>query len=110
MILIWPSFIKYFTTRGTIALTLWPFIFLGDKSSGQDLVLLNHERIHLRQQLELLLIFFYLIYLGSYLINRWNGMKANEAYLNICFEREAYLNEKNTDYLKMRKWYSSFHF
>jgi len=37
-------------------------------------------------------------------------MKANEAYLNICFEREAYLNEKNIDYLKKRKWYSSFNF
>ena len=103
MILIWPAFIKYFTTRGTIALALWPFIFLGDKSSGHDLVLLNHERIHLRQQLELLLIFFYLI-------NRIKGMKANEAYLNICFEREAYLNEKNIDYLKKRKRYSSFNF
>lgn len=110
MILIWPFFIKYFTTPKTIAMALWPFIFLSDKTSLLDPVLLNHEKIHLRQQLESLLIFFYVIYLGSYLINRFKGMQATEAYLNICFEREAYFYEHHPNYLKTRKWYAWLNF
>jgi len=30
----------------------------------------------------------------------------SKAYENICFEKEAYNNEKNLDYLKTRKHFS----
>ena len=38
-------------------ITLWPFIVLNKHEKGKE-ALLNHERIHLRQQIELLVIPF----------------------------------------------------
>ena len=82
--------------KGCKAITIWPFIFVREKCSFNE-VDLNHEKIHGKQQLELLIIFFYLIYLVEWII---------KGYRNISFEREAYSNENNLDYLKTRKHYS----
>jgi hypothetical protein len=65
--------------------------------------LLNHERIHTRQMLEMLIVGFYLWYVIEWLIRL--PMKGN-AYRSISFEREAYANEGNLNYLKQRKLYS----
>ena|SRR5690606_10551563 len=84
-------------------LAVFPFIFLKDKSLKFNPVIINHERIHLRQQIELLWIFFFLWYGIEFLI-RWIQFKnANLAYLNISFEKEAYANENNLNFLKKRK-------
>ena len=88
-------------------ITLFPFIILkydkNDKSVQPYEVVANHERIHLRQQLETLVVFFYPMYLIFYTINRFKGMKHFEAYRNIPFERESYVYEKDLNYLKNRK-------
>lgn len=65
-----------------------------------DDITLNHEKIHTAQIKELLYIFFYLWYVTEWLIRLF--MKGN-AYRNILFEREAYNNENDLDYLKRRK-------
>ena len=65
--------------------------------------LLNHERIHTRQMLEMLVVGFYFWYIIEWLIRL--TMKGN-AYRNISFEREAYANEHNLQYLTERKHYS----
>lgn len=65
-------------------------------------VLINHERIHLRQQVELLILPFYVWYLTEYFINRLRGQSKNQAYRNISFEKEAYNNDENLEYLKQR--------
>ena len=77
-------------------MALYPFILQNPKIRMGP-VLLNHERIHLRQELELLIIPFYIIYLFELFF---------KGYRNISFEREAYENEGNLDYLKIRKPYS----
>lgn len=82
------------------AITLYPFI-IGD---GLNDITLNHERIHLRQEVELLIIVFYLWYVVEYLIKRIKYGK--EAYYHISFERESYYNQFDKDYLKKRKPYS----
>ena len=82
--------------KGYKAITIWPFIFVREECSFDE-VDLNHEKIHGKQQLELLIIFFYLIYLVEWII---------KGYRNISFEREAYSNESDLDYLKTRKHYS----
>ena len=65
---------------------------------------LNHEKIHIKQQAELLLIGFYLLYAGFWLYNRlWRRMSNQEAYMNIPFENEAYSNDSNLEYLGERK-------
>ena len=74
-------------------MALYPFILVNPKKKMGP-VLLNHERIHHRQQLEMLIIPFYIVYLVELV---WKG------YRNISFEKEAYDNESNLEYLRQRK-------
>lgn len=67
--------------------------------------IINHEKIHLRQQLELLILPFYILYLISYLINFIKYKKHHLAYRNIIFEKEAYDYESDLSYLKKGNWY-----
>jgi len=90
--------------RGYIGITIFPFVILKTKNLKQDLVLLNHEKIHLRQQIELLVIPFFIIYVFEFLIRLIQYGKWNLAYRNISFEREAYANEKDLNYLKSRSF------
>ncbi|WP_072998589.1 hypothetical protein [Epilithonimonas mollis] len=87
-------------------ITLFPFILLRRKSDRKNKILINHERIHIRQQMELLIIIFYIWYLSEYYIRYLKYKNPNLAYRNISFEREAYANEQNTDYLSKRKIWS----
>lgn len=77
-------------------ITIFPFIFVDDKRNKE---LVNHERIHIRQQIEMLIIPFYLWYLAEWLIRGAN----DDAYRNISFEREAYKNSTDLEYLRKRK-------
>jgi hypothetical protein len=95
---------KYLTPRGFRGLTFFPFVFLMNKEDVLDKVFVNHEKIHLRQQLELLVLLFYVWYVMEFLI-RWIITKdKNVAYRNISFEKEAYTNEKDLNYLKSRSF------
>jgi len=88
------------------AMALYPFILLKDKYQKNDKILVNHERIHLRQQIELLILPFYLFYFLNYLINLIRYKNHYRAYLNIVFEREAYACDQNLKYLETRKLFS----
>lgn len=88
------------------AMAIFPFIILQHKNQKSDPILINHERIHLRQQLELLIIPFYILYGLNYLLNLYRYKNHYLAYFNIRFEREAYANERNLSYLKRRKFFS----
>lgn len=87
-------------------MALFPFILVKLEKSKFDEVMIRHEIIHLRQQLELLILPFYFFYLVNYLYNRTRFNNHHEAYMNIVFEREAYQNDTFRDYLKPRKWFS----
>ncbi|MFI5171020.1 MAG: hypothetical protein ACHQFW_01450 [Chitinophagales bacterium] len=87
-------------------MTLFPFILIQRKELFHDPVFINHERIHLRQQLELLVVLFYFIYGMNYLINYLKCRDHDSAYRNICFERESYTMEKEMGYLKRRKFFA----
>jgi len=69
--------------------------------------LMNHERIHTAQQREMLFVFFYLFYFIEWLVRL--PMRGN-AYRNISFEREAYSNQRNLDYLKTRRHFAWRHY
>ena len=84
-------------------ITLFPFILLKNLKDKNNKNLLNHESIHLRQQLEMLIIFFYLWYVLEYYYLLFKFRSPYLAYQNISFEREAYSNEHNFNYLKTRK-------
>ena len=103
MIIVWKSLLKNTKING---ITLFPFIFLKKQEDKTNAVLINHEKIHLRQQLELLVIFFYLWYVIEYYY--WY-FKLNDSYLAykyISFEREAFAMEDDLDYLSHRKLWS----
>ena len=106
-------------------ITLFPFIFVPkdkfnrfskmevqiDKgtTTTMDQIIKNHENIHWYQQLELLIIPFYLIYILNWLylgIFKYKGMNWTLAYQNIIFEKEAYDNEYEVGYLERRKIWS----
>ncbi|MFD2915535.1 hypothetical protein [Psychroserpens luteus] len=67
---------------------------------------MNHEKIHLRQQLELLVIPFYVFYVVEFSIRLIQYKKWYLAYQNISFEREAFTKEKDLNYLKSRSFWS----
>lgn len=93
---------RFLLREGFNGITLWPFIILRSNSLKNDPILLNHERIHLRQQLELLIVFFYVWYAVEFLLKWYKYGNRLIAYKNISFEREAYTNEANLSYLKNR--------
>ncbi len=96
---------KYLIPKGYRGLTVFPFVFLKSRESKSDLVLLHHEKIHLRQQLELLVLPFFIWYGLEFLLRLIKHKNRQVAYRMISFEREAYQNEKDLDYLKQRSFY-----
>ena len=68
--------------------------------------IVTHETIHFQQQLEMLVIPFYIIYILEYVIKALYYFNIEKAYRNISFEREAYQYELDKDYLKTRKRYN----
>ncbi len=86
------------------AIALWPFIIISPKRIHKKFLekTINHEKIHLAQQKELLLLGFYILYLYFYVKN-YLSYNHKEAYFRIPFEREAYLYESDFSYLKKRK-------
>jgi len=101
---------KYIVPKGYIGITLYPFIIVRERQLMQHPVLLNHERIHLRQQVELLILPFYVWYVAEYFIRLLMYRNRKQAYRNISFEREAYANESNADYLEHRIFWNFLKF
>lgn len=86
-------------------MAIFPFIILKNKGLKSSNVIINHEKIHLRQQLELLVLPFYVLYFIHYLINLIKYKNHDKAYRNIVFEKEAYRNDENLNYLNKGNWY-----
>lgn len=99
---------KFLNKSNIIGITIYPFIFIRENYLDDASVLINHEKIHLEQQKELLILPFFIWYGVEYLIRRIKGESKNNSYLNLLFEQEAYLNENNENYLKTRKRYNYF--
>lgn len=106
MIIISKTIVRIITCNFASAIALYPFILLSDKAQLMDENTINHEKIHLRQQIELLIVGFYLLYAMEYLYGRWNGKSHYQAYRRISFEKEAYSNEKNHNYIQQKKYLS----
>ena len=95
--------------KGIIGMTLFPFIFIDEhykKTVDEKVfnVIINHEKIHFYQQIEMFILFFYIWYGLEYLMKLVTYGKG--AYMALSFEREAYANELNFDYSKTRKFWN----
>lgn len=106
--------------KGFKAIAIFPFIFvrIGETMSDIDL---NHEKIHLNQQKKVMIIFVILLipviwyfsltwwsilfsYLPFYVL--YGIFHLIYGYRKNPFEKEAYDNENNLEYLK-NKWLNS---
>jgi len=96
---------KYLPLKGYVAINLFGFVFAHKEFKPLLKVTENHEAIHTAQMKELLFVFFYLWYGIEWVIRLIQYRDRKEAYLNISFEREAYKNQYDLEYLKARKKY-----
>ncbi|HEY9561897.1 MAG TPA: hypothetical protein VIR29_14030 [Anseongella sp.] len=106
MILVSKQFLRVFTFSFADAIVLFPFIILRSRALADNQQLIRHEKVHLRQQAEMLVIFFYIWYLLEYLLRRLGGRSHMGAYLRISFECEARAHETNPGYLPERKFWA----
>ena len=93
---------RYLVPNGYLGLTIYPFVFLKNKKLKEDARLINHENIHLKQQLELFILPFYVWYVVEFFLRLCFYKNWHLAYKNISFEREAYANESNAKYIHQR--------
>lgn len=119
--------------KGFKAITIIPWIFVRNDASKWTLTDERHEKIHGMQQIEthivalilaVLLVavglfswwwvlvsplVYFALYGLEYII-RWicYGFDTREAYRNISFEQEAYMNENDLTYIKNRHLFASW--
>ena len=98
-----PIYNNIIPVKGFKAINLFGVIFVRNGVTISE-CLLNHERIHTRQIVELLFVCFYLLYIIEWLIKTIKYGK--NGYNNISFEREAYENDSDQEYLSKRKMYN----
>ena len=98
------GFLSKLLPSGVIGITLAPFgIFFRRESYMKYANHTNHEKIHWKQQMEMLIIFFYIWYGIEYVIRLFG---TGNAYRAISFEQEAYDNDDKYRYLLQRKAYA----
>lgn len=107
--------------QGYMAMTIYPFIFVRSVYKRQfNDVAKNHEEIHGKQQTELLIVPFFVLYVLLWIVelfvcafNKKRGQNergtlswSSRAYRSIAFEAEAYAREKDLTYLNARKHFA----
>lgn len=118
---------RYIPFPGFRACNLFGIIFVR-KGATIDDVTLNHEKIHSEQIAEVMLasvpvaillwntsniwiaglfvlISYYLWYVVEWLVHFIRLKDPHLAYRRICFEREAYENRNDLNYLESRSWF-----
>jgi len=109
---------------GYLAITVIPWIFCRKELKEVDL---NHEMIHVRQQVEMLFIgfalamalflfigwwsflfipIFFWLYFIEWVVRLIIYMDKDEAYYNISFEQEAYDHQDEKYYIDVRKHFA----
>lgn len=102
---------KLIPFKGYVAMAIFPFIFARKEYKPLAERIINHESIHLKQQIELLVLPFFLWYGIEWVVRLIQYKSFKEAYRNISFEREAYDNDKDDRYLEeTRKPFEFLHY
>lgn len=100
---------KYIPFKDFVAINLFGVLFVREENQDfLDKETINHESIHTEQMKEMLYIFFYIWYIIEWIIRFIIFIfKTNEnTYHNISFEKEAYHNDQDFNYLSKRKHYA----
>lgn len=102
------SFLAWFKghSKTAIAITVFPFIFVRSKEDVSSWLIM-HERIHIQQQMELMLVGALVLYiLETFYAKFILRLSSYEAYLYFSLEQEAYRNQNDPNYLKNRKLFT----
>ena len=83
-------------------------LYLTRDKSWINARVINHERIHDAQQRELLYLPFYILYVLEWLWHLLRLRDSRKAYRAISFEREAYANDHDLNYLSRRKHFNNY--
>lgn len=97
---------NFIPLKGFHAINLFGIVFVRKDGPKLDQRILNHESIHTRQMLELLIVGFYIWYIIEWIVRCLQYKNSYEGYRNICFEREAFSHDTNFSYLENRKPFS----
>lgn len=97
-----PVWLSYVAPIDIHAITLGPIVICRQEMSEATK---RHETIHFQQFLELGFVGFIILYFGWWGLNLLKGQTGDEAYFNIPFEKEAYQNHHDENYLDNRKRY-----
>ena len=99
-----PVVLSYLAPINIGAITIGPLVFSRGEMSEETK---NHEAIHWQQYIETGILGFILLYYSFYF---WNYIKykgdGETAYYMIPFEKEAYDNDQDLQYLESRKRYA----
>ncbi|WP_031456801.1 hypothetical protein [Flavobacterium chungangense] len=101
---------KYLIPKGYRGMAVYPFILIKYYKDQVNVVFLNHEKIHLRQQIEMLILPFFIWYILEFFIRFIQYKNRDLAYRNISFEREAYIKETDLNYLRNRSFFQFLHY
>ena len=102
-----PILLSYLAPIEIGAITLGPIVISRDEMSE---ITKRHETIHFQQFLELAFVGFIILYFGYWLWNLIRGDSGESAYYNIPFEKEAYYNDEDENYLQNRKRFIWIHY
>ena len=97
-------FVRLITLGWPVAITLAPVGIYIEPKYFDDPQVRNHESIHWHQQCELWFLGFYVWYFFEWLIRLFTNW--GMAYMSVSFEREAYRNDENGEYLTERKYFA----
>ena len=98
-----PAVLSYIAPIDIWAISLGPFVWCRGVLSERTK---RHETLHYQQQLELLFVGQWVLYVLFWLWNLILCRNGAVAYMNNPFELEAYANDSKDDYLLTRKRYS----
>ena len=102
-----PVWLSYLSPINIGAITFGPLV-ISRGTMGENTR--RHESIHWEQYKECLIIGFLLLYLAFWIRGIFRGYGGDGAYMSIPFEREAYDNEEDTEYLADRSRYAWRHY
>ena len=98
-----PVFLSYFAPINIWAISFGPGVWCRGELTERTK---THETIHYQQQLELLFLGQWVLYVFYYLKGLFIYKDGAKAYRENPFEREAYDNDEDEGYLAERKRYN----
>ena len=100
---------KIIPIKGFGSLTFFNLLLTREDNVTQQII--NHENTHLNQAFDFGLwyfgfIIFYLWYVLEWIFKLPSALFGYRPYYSISFEQEAYINQKDNEYLKNRKHFA----